>query len=65
MTEIERSTIVRLQYEGHGYKSIATITGLPVNNIKMFCKRNPIPPEDLCPVCGKPMIRKPGKKKKR
>lgn len=42
MNDFERSQIMKLQQDGLGYKRIATATGLPVNTVKTFCRRNPV-----------------------
>jgi len=73
MTSTERSQIEKLQRQGLGYRRIAAMTGISVNTVKSYCKRNPTPslaeeelPEDLalCRNCGKPVSQTPHKRKK-
>lgn len=70
MNDIERSQVRKLQSEGLGYKRIAAITGLPVNTVKTFCRRNPgacfssTDEQHICRYCGCPIIQVPHKKEK-
>lgn len=70
MNDFERSQIMKLQQDGLGYKRIATATGLPVNTVKTFCRRNPVSVpaktsnQPVCRYCGKPVTPVPHKKAK-
>lgn len=70
MNDTERTRIQKLQSEGLGYKKIATITGLPVNTVKTFCRRNPVlvssqmSRQHVCRYCGKPVTQVPHKREK-
>ena len=65
MTTEERNMIIELQQQGLGYKKIAALTGLSVNNVKSYCHRHPIvvataqDQQALCRNCGKPIKRMP------
>ncbi len=71
MTEALRTQIVNLQYAGHGYKHIATVTGIPQSTIKRFCRDNPVSAKDIadrngvCRHCGAKLVPTPHKKVKR
>lgn len=70
MTAEEICRIIQLQREGYGYKKIASLTGLPVNTVKAYCRRHLISKEDitaeniLCKMCGKPLEQTPHKRKR-
>lgn len=70
MTPMERSQIRQLQQEGLGYKRIAAATGVPVNTVKTFCRRNPAPNttpannSPVCRCCGNPISPLPHKRAK-
>lgn len=70
MTAEEISRIIQLQCEGYGYKKIASLTGLPVNTVKTYCRRHPISKEDtaieniLCKMCGSKLEQTPHKRKR-
>lgn len=57
MTDNERAQIMKLQKQGYGYKRISTLTGVTVNAVKTFCRRNPVAieekPDPICRTCGK------------
>lgn len=65
MTAEEIKTISDLQQRGLGYKKIATLTGLPVNSVKTYCRRHKVDsqtaeePQAFCRGCGKPIQRIP------
>ena len=65
MTTEEIKTISDLQQRGLGYKKIATLTGLPVNSVKTYCRRHKVDgrtaeePQAFCRGCGKPIQRIP------
>lgn len=61
--------IIRLQRSGYGYKRIAQITGLPVNAVKTYCRRHPLPTNivdgvSVCRQCGKIVEQNPHRKQK-
>lgn len=61
MTTEEIKTVSDLQNRGLGYKKIASVTGLPINTVKSFIRRNRVPvqnqsyPQAFCRGCGKPI----------
>ena len=63
MTAEEIKTIRDLQQRGLGYKKIATLTGVPVNSVKTYCRRHKVDappaeePQAFCRGCGKPIQR--------
>ena len=63
--------IAELRYNGYGYKKISSLTGLPQNTVKSFCRRHPIVNKGLtdhlnqCMNCGKPLAQTPHKRKKK
>ena len=65
MTAEEIKTIRDLQQRGLGYKKIATLTGVPVNSVKTYCRRHKVDappaeePQAFCRGCGKPIQRIP------
>ena len=56
MTDQDRDLILKMRTRGATCKQIADITGLPVNTIKTFCRRNlgskTLPDEKACEMCG-------------
>ena len=70
MTETEHSRVVELQHQGCGYKKISTLTGLPLNTVKSFCARHPVPIKELpgsnalCRNCLAPLEQTPHKRKR-
>lgn len=72
MTNTEKTEIVRLREGGQSYGEISKATGIPVNSIKSFCRRNRLggirgndEQEAVCEYCGKPVVQTKGRKKKR
>ncbi|MGG6831978.1 UNVERIFIED_CONTAM: helix-turn-helix domain-containing protein [Streptococcus canis] len=68
----EKEKIKILREKGLGYTAIAKEINISVNTIKSYCKRHGLGgtktcDEDtsLCEYCGKPVIQKLGRKKKR
>ncbi|MBS4899913.1 MAG: DUF2116 family Zn-ribbon domain-containing protein [Clostridiales bacterium] len=68
----EKEKIKILREKGLGYTAIAKEINISVNTIKSYCKRHGLGgtktcDEDTshCEYCGKPVIQKPGRKKKR
>lgn len=69
MTENEKILITTMRKQGKSYRQIETKTGIKLNSIKTFCKRNhlgegfiPIP---VCEQCGAELTFTKGKKKRR
>ena len=57
MTASEKQTITSMRYGKASYADIASVTGIPVNTIKTFCRRNGLTDNDLidqslCMNCG-------------
>ncbi len=66
MTQTQKEQIAGLQRIGLGYRKIATELGLPVDTVKSYCRRHPLPRYDtVCAQCGKPLVQTPHKRKKR
>lgn len=70
MNKTERETVMRLRGDGMGYKEIADKTGLSINTIKSFCRRNlaqssPADKENTCLQCGAALTHIPHRKKKK
>ena len=65
MTTDEERTIISLQQRGLGYKRISSLTGLPLNTVKAYCRRHKVESplfaddEAFCRGCGKPIQRIP------
>ncbi len=59
MTAEEMKTVGALQTQGFGYKKISSVTGLPLNTVKAFCRRHKVElepvesPPHTCRYCGK------------
>lgn len=70
MTAEEITKVNQFQREGYGYKKIASLTGLPINTVKAYCRRHPISKKDtvaentLCRMCGKKLEQTPHKRKR-
>lgn len=68
MTTEEVQVINDLQKQGLGYKKISTVTGLPINTVKAYCRRHKVDattsegPQAFCKGCGKPIKRLPNAK---
>lgn len=71
MTDYQRSQIATLRGQGYGYKKIGQLTGLSVNTIKTYCKRNELsgnavqPTRSMskvCRHCGAPLVQIAGRK---
>ncbi len=72
MTAEEQMIIANFRKRGLGYKRIATLTGISINTIKAFCRRqgsDNIFAEDVsrsfCRGCGKAIESTPGKREKK
>ncbi len=74
MTDKDKDNVRKLREMGYGYKRIANTTGISINTIKSFCRRN----EDLrtqaiikakegifCKHCGKRLIQSTGHRPKK
>lgn len=67
MGKVEHKKILELQMRGFGYKKIAVLLDLPVNSVKSFCRRHPLPNciDEVCLNCKKEIIQTPHKRKKK
>lgn len=73
MTNTQKAYIEKLRTSGVGYKAIASKIGLSVNTVKTYCRTHGLTSQtadisegsELCPVCGKPLINLPHKKRKK
>lgn len=74
MTEEQKDKILDYRKKGQGYKMISKLTGLSLNTIKSFCRRNSLKDADLkrknqkflyCEQCGKLVEQAEKRKKKR
>ena len=60
MTDAQKTQIAELRMQGNGYKKIAQLTGISVDTVKSYCRRNPIRVEEpqaevqgcTCLCCG-------------
>lgn len=74
MTTDERKMLTTYRQQGFGYKKIAQLTGLSVNTVKTYCKRNALGGEiasrdcrnmdKVCKCCGAPLVHTSGRKPK-
>ena len=74
MTIDERKMLTTDRQQGFGYKKIAQLTGLSVNTVKTYCKRNALgvvvasrdchSMDKVCKYCGAPLVCTPGRKPK-
>lgn len=65
MTFEEKRQVAELQRQGHGYKKIALITGLPLNTVKSYCYRNPVVADGpRCRQCGRAIRQLPRTREK-
>lgn len=74
MTTDERKMLTTYRQQGFGYKKIAQLTGLSVNTVKTYCKRNALggvvasrdcrSMDKICKCCGAPLFQTPGRKPK-
>lgn len=66
MTKEERSSIVELQKQGMGYRTISAKLGLNIHSVKSYCSRHPINKnQKYCLQCGAPVQKLPHKKEKK
>lgn len=65
MTNEDRKKILFLKAQGLGYKRIAAETGISVNTIKSFLKKNNPTDNNRCFNCGKTIVQIPHKKQKK
>jgi len=67
MKPLQKRLIGEMRSKGITYAAIAAELGISENTIKSHCRRNKIEVEkpDVCPVCSKPLVHLPHKKKKR
>lgn len=76
MTDIQKQAVISLREDGFGYKAIATKTGISVNSVKTFLRRNGSVPcsvdsrktdmgeKHFCRNCGVEIHSLPGRKVK-
>ena len=66
MTTQQMEKITEYRQAGYTQGQIAEMTGLSISSIKSFLRRHAaVLSDDVCPVCGKPIRRKPHRKTKR
>lgn len=74
MTDEEKKQINVYRKSGYGYKQISNFTGLSLNTIKSYCRRNNLTQSDLvsdkikhysCQQCGKEILQNEHRKLKR
>lgn len=64
MTEGQKEQVLNLRRNGYGYLKIANETGVSVNTVKSFCRRNGCH-GNTCLACGKTLTQTKGHRKKR
>lgn len=69
MTDDEKRQITVLRRDGLGYGKIAQQTGVSMNTVKSFCRRNNLTfstdGKSVCECCGKSIVQVAGRKQKR
>lgn len=65
MTNEQKAQIKYYRRKGHGYKQIAKLTGISVNTVKSYLRRNALKNDSVCEQCGKEIIQQKGRKHKR
>ena len=73
MTEEQKQQIISLREQGLGYMKVAQQTGISLNTVKSFCRRNIVvlskpkafATKGICEQCGKPVTQIEGRKLKR
>lgn len=66
MTNEQKTQIEYYRRKGHGYKQIAKMTGISVNTVKSYLRRNALNDNhSVCEQCGKEIIQQKGRKHKR
>ena len=73
MTDNQKQQIKILRESGESYAQISKMTGLPINSIKTYCRRNNLQGANVeknnetsaCRYCGKPIEQNPGRKEKK
>lgn len=65
MTNEQKTQIEYYRRKGHGYKQIAKLTGISVNTVKSYLRRNALKNDSVCEQCGKEIIQQKGRKRKR
>lgn len=68
MTKEERSSVIRLQKAGYGYRRIAANLSLPLSTVKSWCRRHPIQNDqndNVCLNCGVPIQQTPHKRRRK
>ena len=80
MTQEQKERIRKLRIAGEGYKRIGSLLNIPVGTVKSFCRGDAeekpgqakkaavenagAKEKALCPQCGRPVVRLPGRKKR-
>lgn len=66
MDKKTKNEIINLRKDGKGYGEIASITGVSKNTIVSLLRRSSIEDsQDICPVCGKPLMQTKGHRQKK
>jgi hypothetical protein len=68
ITDKQKQIIKGMRRAGFPYSAIAESTGLPLNTVKSFCRRENVSvsvDSALCEYCGKPLEQRLGAKKRR
>ena len=70
MKDKQKEEIKQLRKNGLGYKCIGVITGVSLNTMKSYCRRQNVDKEvstnsDVCLLCQAPLVQKKGKKPKK
>lgn len=65
MTNEQKTQIEYYRRKGHGYKQIAKLTGISVNTVKSYLRRNTLKNDSVCKQCGNEIIQQKGRKHKR
>lgn len=66
MTNDQKTQMEYYRKKGHGYKQIAKLTGISVNTVKSYFRRNALNEnESVCEQCGREIVQQKGRKRKR
>lgn len=71
MTKGQTAQVITMKQQGHGYKKIAAVTGLPLNTVKSYCSRHKEikasadPGAGACMFCNQPIVSLPKCKPKK
>ena len=64
----QRHSIEQMRSNGMSYSNIAAKSGLSINTVKSYCRRNNLEKKaagDTCDYCGRTLTHTPGAKRKR